>query len=144
MIWPTDSGTRDPFLKGPFWKIALPLANKFYDTKLGRLSGQVTSNMSSDFNASFCQPLQGAKIDRIWISETAVYSFDALTYLYFVLAFLLFPYAVYRVVACKFNWEVNTKTLARHWSDVMLGLSYGCIVFVFGNYAKAFRFVSVM
>lgn len=99
------------------------------------------TTMSSEFNVSLCQPLQGPKIEADWISETAVYSFDALTYLYFLLAFLLFPYPVYRIVAAKLKWEVNTKTLARHWSDVMLGLSYGCIVFVFGNYSKAFRFV---
>ncbi|KAJ2963506.1 hypothetical protein NQZ79_g1499 [Umbelopsis isabellina] len=94
--------------------------------------------MDSDFNATACQALQGPKIQPIWISETAVYSFDALTYLYFILAFLLVPYPVYRIVANAFKWEVNQKTLARHWSDLMLGLSYGCIVFVFGNYSKAF------
>lgn len=97
--------------------------------------------MDSNFNATACQALQGPKLQPVWISETAVYSFDGLTYLYFILAFLLVPYPVYRIVANKFKWEVNQKTLARHWSDLMLGLSYGCIVFVFGNYSKAFRFV---
>ncbi|KAH8556142.1 hypothetical protein BGW37DRAFT_1921 [Umbelopsis sp. PMI_123] len=100
--------------------------------------------MSNEVNATYCEALQGPRIYADWISETAVYSFDALTYLYFILAFLLFPYPAYRVIAHKFNWEVNTKTLARHWSDIMLGLSYGCIVFVFGNYAKAFSWITVV
>lgn len=96
--------------------------------------------MSNEVNATYCEALQGPRIYPGWISETAVYSFDALTYLYFILAFLLFPYPVYRVIAHRFKWEVNTKTLARHWSDITLGLTYGCIVFVFGNYTKAFRY----
>ncbi|CAO3678399.1 unnamed protein product [Umbelopsis ramanniana] len=100
--------------------------------------------MSNEVNATYCEALQGPRIYPDWISETAVYSFDALTYLYFILAFLLFPYPVYRVIAHKFNWEVNTKTLARHWSDITLGLTYGCIVFVFGNYTKAFSWITVV
>lgn len=100
--------------------------------------------MDSNFNATACQALQGPKLQPVWISETAVYSFDGLTYLYFILAFLLVPYPVYRIVANKFKWEVNQKTLARHWSDLMLGLSYGCIVFVFGNYSKAFSWITVV
>jgi hypothetical protein len=75
------------------------------------------------------------------VPETALFSFHPLVYLYFILAFYLVPYPIYRLIAKKLNWETNQKSIARHWSDTMLGLSYGLILFIFGNYTRAFRYV---
>lgn len=77
------------------------------------------------------------------VPETALFSFHPLVYLYFTLAFYLVPYPIYRLIAKKLNWETNQKSIARHWSDTMLGLSYGLILFIFGNYTRAFRYVSI-
>jgi hypothetical protein len=74
------------------------------------------------------------------VSESALYSFNPLVFLYFILAFYLVPYPIYRYVAKRYNWEVNNKTIARHWSDTMLGFSYGVILFIFGNYTHSMRY----
>lgn len=78
------------------------------------------------------------------VPETALFSFHPLVFLYFILSFYIVPYPIYRFVAKKYNWEVNQKTIARHWSDTMLGFSYGLIVFIFGNYSKAFGWITVV
>ncbi|KAI7871644.1 hypothetical protein BDF14DRAFT_1084148 [Spinellus fusiger] len=77
-------------------------------------------------------------------SETALFSFNPLVYLYFMLSFLLVPYPLYRWVAARYKWETNTKSSARHWSDLMLGISYGTLLFVFGNYSKAYSWITVV
>ncbi|KAK4511259.1 uncharacterized protein ATC70_012474 [Mucor velutinosus] len=82
--------------------------------------------------------------DPSLVPETALFSFHPLMYLYFTLSFYIVPYPVYRYVAKKYKWEVNQKTIARHWSDTMLGFSYGLIVFIFGNYSKAFSWITVV
>ncbi|CAO3593914.1 unnamed protein product [Absidia cylindrospora] len=78
------------------------------------------------------------------VSETALFSFNPLVYLYFMLAFFFVPYPLYRYVAHHYNWELNTKTAARHWSDVFCGCSYGVILFVFGNYSHCFSWITVV
>ncbi|KAI8645281.1 hypothetical protein BD408DRAFT_429814 [Parasitella parasitica] len=78
------------------------------------------------------------------VPETALFSFHPLVFLYFMLSFFIVPYPIYRFVAKKYSWEVNQKTVARHWSDAMLGFSYGLIVFVFGNYSKAYGWITVV
>ncbi|KAI8148911.1 hypothetical protein BJV82DRAFT_590044 [Fennellomyces sp. T-0311] len=78
------------------------------------------------------------------VRETALFSFNPLVWLYFMLSFLIVPYPIYQIVAKRYNWETNNKTLARHWSDVMLGLSYGTILFVFGNYTRAYSWITVV
>ncbi|CAO3652122.1 unnamed protein product [Cunninghamella blakesleeana] len=78
------------------------------------------------------------------VPETALFSFNPLVYLYFMLSFFFVPYVLYRYIAQKYNWEINTKTMARHWSDTMLGCSYGVILFVFGNYSRCFSWITVI
>ncbi|ORX55212.1 hypothetical protein DM01DRAFT_1335506 [Hesseltinella vesiculosa] len=78
------------------------------------------------------------------IPETALFSFNPLVFLYFMLAFYFVPYPLYRYVAHKLDWELNTKTPARHWSDTMFGCSYGVILFVFGNYSHCFSWITVV
>ncbi|KAI9275611.1 hypothetical protein BDA99DRAFT_555392 [Phascolomyces articulosus] len=78
------------------------------------------------------------------VRETALFSFNPLVYLYFMLSFLLVPYPIYQIVAKRYNWETNNKTMARHYSDLLLGLSYGTILFVFGNYTRAFSWITVV
>ncbi|KAI8075035.1 hypothetical protein BC940DRAFT_3298 [Gongronella butleri] len=78
------------------------------------------------------------------VPETALFSFNPLVYLYFMLAFFFVPYPLYRYVAHRLNWELNTKTPARHWSDTMYGCSYGVILFVFGNYSHCFSWITVV
>lgn len=77
--------------------------------------------------------------DPAQVPETALFSFNPLVWLYFMLSFLIVPYPIYQIVAKRYNWETNEKSLARHWSDAMLGFSYGTILFVFGNYTHAYR-----
>lgn len=77
--------------------------------------------------------------DPAAVRETALFSFNPLVYLYFMLSFLIVPYPIYQWIARKYNWETNEKSLARHWSDIMLGFSYGTILFIFGNYTRAYR-----
>ncbi|KAG0166878.1 hypothetical protein DFQ28_006815 [Apophysomyces sp. BC1034] len=77
-------------------------------------------------------------------NETGLFSFNPLVYLYFMLSFLIVPYPIYWHVAHRFNWETNHKTFARHWSDLMLGLAYGTILFVFGNYSKSYSWITVI
>ena len=73
------------------------------------------------------------------VPETALFSFNPLIHLYFTLPFLLVPYQIYRWIAGRFKQETNDKSFARRWSDVMLGLSYETILFVFGKYWPAYR-----
>ncbi|KAI8344313.1 hypothetical protein BC941DRAFT_464541 [Chlamydoabsidia padenii] len=78
------------------------------------------------------------------VPETALFSFNPLVYLYFMLSFFFVPYPLYRFIAHRNNWELNTKTWARHWSDTMFGCSYGVILFVFGNYSHCFSWITVV
>ena len=78
--------------------------------------------------------------DPSLVPETALCSFHPLVFLYFILSFYIVPYPLYRFVAKKYNWERHPKSIARHWSDTMLGFGYGVILFVFGNYTKTFRY----
>ncbi|CAO3651413.1 unnamed protein product [Cunninghamella echinulata] len=78
------------------------------------------------------------------VSETALFSYNPLVYLYFMLSFFFVPYPLYRYIAFKYNWEINPKTMARHWSDTMLGCSYGVILFIFGNYSRSFSWITVI
>ncbi|KAI9018053.1 hypothetical protein CLU79DRAFT_761475 [Phycomyces nitens] len=78
------------------------------------------------------------------VSETSLFSFNPLVYLYFMLSFLLVPYPIYRLIAAHYKWETNYKSTARHWSDLINGLSYGTLLFVFGNYSKAYSWVTVV
>ncbi|OAD71238.1 hypothetical protein PHYBLDRAFT_170616 [Phycomyces blakesleeanus NRRL 1555(-)] len=82
--------------------------------------------------------------DPVTASETSLFSFNPLVYLYFMLSFLLVPYPIYRLIAARYRWETNYKSMARHWSDLINGLSYGTLLFVFGNYSKAFSWVTVV
>ncbi|KAI8077282.1 uncharacterized protein B0P05DRAFT_544373 [Gilbertella persicaria] len=77
-------------------------------------------------------------------SDTALASFHPLVFLYFMLSFYLVPYPIYRLIAKKYDWEVNKKSIARHWSDTMLAFSYGVILFIFGNYTKVFSWITVI
>lgn len=72
------------------------------------------------------------------VPETALFSFNPLVWLYFMLSFLIVPYPVYWFVAKRYGWETNEKSLARHWSDILNGFSYGTLLFVFGNYTHAY------
>ncbi|CAO3595281.1 unnamed protein product [Absidia cylindrospora] len=79
------------------------------------------------------------------VAETALFSFNPLVYLYFLLSFFIVPYPLYRFVASRLHWELNTKTVARHWNDCMLGCCcYGLNLFVFGNYSHAFSWITVL
>ncbi|CEP19185.1 hypothetical protein [Parasitella parasitica] len=78
------------------------------------------------------------------VPETALFSFHPIVFVYFMLSFFIVPYPIYRYIASKYNWEVNQKTIARHWSDTMLGFSYGLIVFIFGNYSIAYGWITVV
>lgn len=77
--------------------------------------------------------------DPASVPESALASFHPLVFLYFMLSFFIVPYPLYQFVAKKYNWETNPRTVARHWSDTMHGFSYGVILFIFGNYTRAFR-----
>lgn len=78
------------------------------------------------------------------VRETALFSFNPLVYLYFMLSFLIVPYPLYWCIAKRLNWETNEKSMARHWSDMFHGFSYGTLLFVFGNYTHAYRYVVVV
>ncbi|CAO3671294.1 unnamed protein product [Rhizopus stolonifer] len=78
------------------------------------------------------------------VPESALFSFHPLFYLYFILSFLLVPYPLYRWIASKYKWELNSKSIARHCSDLLLGMSYGLILFTFGNYTHAFSWITVV
>lgn len=75
------------------------------------------------------------------VAETSLFSFHPLFYLYFMLSFFFVPYPLYRWIATRYKWELNTKSVARHCSDIMLGMNYGLILFTFGNYTHTFRLV---
>lgn len=68
-------------------------------------------------------------------------SFDPLYYLYFMLATMIIPYPLYWNIAQSLKWETNPKTPARHWNDMIGALSYGCLVFTFGDYTRTLRYV---
>lgn len=70
---------------------------------------------------------------------TALYSFDPYKFGLFLLAFYIVPYPVYRSIAHRLKWETNPKTMSRHWSDLFDGISYGLILFIFGNYSNTLR-----
>lgn len=78
--------------------------------------------------------------DPASVSESALASFHPLVFLYFMLSFFIVPYPLYQFIAKKYNWETNPRTMARHWTDSMHAFSYGVILFIFGNYTKAFRY----
>ncbi|OBZ89038.1 hypothetical protein A0J61_02903 [Choanephora cucurbitarum] len=77
-------------------------------------------------------------------SEAALFSFHPLVFLYFMLTFFLVPYPIYRLIAKRWNWEVNQKSVARHWRDTMLAFSYGLILFIFGNYSRTYTWITVL
>ncbi|GAA5816094.1 hypothetical protein MFLAVUS_009616 [Mucor flavus] len=82
--------------------------------------------------------------DPASVSESALASFHPLVFLYFMLSFFIVPYPLYQFIAKKYNWETNPRTMARHWTDSMHAFSYGVILFIFGNYTKAFSWVTVV
>ncbi|RIA99692.1 hypothetical protein C1645_869751 [Glomus cerebriforme] len=71
-------------------------------------------------------------------------SFETLTYIYFNIAFVIIAYPLYRIVAGYFHWELNDKTPAKHFSDVMALVRYDFIVFVLGDYATTFNWVMIL
>lgn len=91
------------------------------------------------FSMADANPLQFS--DPKSVPETALFSFHPLFYLYFILSFLLVPYLLYRWIASKYKWELNSKSVGRHCSDLLLGMSYGLILFTFGNYTHTYRFI---
>ncbi|KAK4520522.1 Casein kinase II subunit alpha [Mucor velutinosus] len=74
---------------------------------------------------------------------TALYSFDPFKFGLFLLAFYIIPYPVYRFIAHRLKWETNQKTMSRHWSDLFDGISYGLILFIFGNYSNTLSWITV-
>ncbi|ORE07714.1 hypothetical protein BCV72DRAFT_304344 [Rhizopus microsporus var. microsporus] len=78
------------------------------------------------------------------VVETSLFSFHPLFYLYFMLSFFFVPYPFYRWIATRYKWELNTKSIARHCSDIMLGMNYGLILFTFGNYTHTFSWITVV
>lgn len=76
-------------------------------------------------------------------ANTLLYSFDLYYFAFFMLAFYIIPYPIYRWIAHYYSWETNAKTMSRHWSDLVNGVSYGLILFIFGNYANTLCWVTV-
>lgn len=76
-------------------------------------------------------------------ANTLLYSFDLYYFALFMLAFYIIPYPIYRWIAHYYSWETNAKTMSRHWSDLVNGVSYGLILFIFGNYANTLCWVTV-
>ncbi|KAL9553402.1 hypothetical protein MBANPS3_003315 [Mucor bainieri] len=74
---------------------------------------------------------------------TALYSFDLYTFGLFLLAFYIIPYPIYRLIAHRLKWETNPKTMSRHWSDLFDGISYGLILFIFGNYSNTLSWITM-
>lgn len=74
------------------------------------------------------------------MNETLLYSFDLEKFGLFILLFYVIPYPIYRLIARRFKWETNEKTVSRHWSDLFDGISYGLILFIFGNYSYTLRY----
>ncbi|KAI8641079.1 hypothetical protein BD408DRAFT_403691 [Parasitella parasitica] len=74
---------------------------------------------------------------------TALYSFDPYLFGLFLLAFYIIPYPIYRFIAHRFKWETNPKTMSRHWSDLFDGISYGLLLFIFGNYSNTLSWTTV-
>ncbi|KAI8091438.1 uncharacterized protein B0P05DRAFT_527532 [Gilbertella persicaria] len=72
-----------------------------------------------------------------------LYAFDIKTFCLFFLLFYLIPYPIYRLIAHRFQWETNPKSASRHWSDLLDGLSYGLLLFTFGNYANTLSWITV-
>lgn len=98
----------------------------------------------SSYTASVDEPNVLDLSNPSTVSEAALFSFHPLVYLYFMLSFYIVPYPLYRFIAKKYNWETNPKTIARHWSDTMLAFSYGVILFIFGNYTRAYSWITVV
>lgn len=82
--------------------------------------------------------------DETLDQKTALYSFDPYLFSVFILVTYIIPYPIYRYIAHKFSWETNPKTMLRHWSDLLNGLSYGLILFVFGNYANTLNWITIV
>ncbi|KAI8335643.1 hypothetical protein EDC96DRAFT_524633 [Choanephora cucurbitarum] len=72
------------------------------------------------------------------------YAFDIKAFCLFFSVFYLIPYPIYRYLAHYFGWETNPKSVARHWSDLLDGFSYGLIVFTFGNYANTLNWITIL
>jgi hypothetical protein len=68
-------------------------------------------------------------------------SFEPLVYIYFNILFVMIAYPLYRIVAGFFNWELNDKTPAKHFSDILALVRYDFIVFVLGGYTATFKYV---
>ncbi|GAA5802908.1 hypothetical protein HPULCUR_008383 [Helicostylum pulchrum] len=75
--------------------------------------------------------------------RAVLYSFDVCYFLLFMLVFYIIPYPIYRTIAHRYGWETNAKTMTRHWSDFFNGLSYGLILFIFGNYTNTLNWVTL-
>ncbi|CAG8584510.1 12134_t:CDS:2 [Ambispora leptoticha] len=77
-------------------------------------------------------------------SPRIVSSIDLLIFIYFSIAFIIIAYPLYRIVAGAFNWELTTKTPAKHYGDLMALFRYGLIVFVLGGYSGTFNWISIL
>ncbi|CAG8490488.1 6381_t:CDS:2 [Funneliformis caledonium] len=72
------------------------------------------------------------------------FSFELLPYIYFNVAFVIIAYPLYRIVGGIFNWELDKKTPANLFSDMMALVRYGFIVFVIGGYARTFNWIMIL
>ncbi|CAB4388862.1 unnamed protein product [Rhizophagus irregularis] len=71
-------------------------------------------------------------------------SFEPLIYIYFNILFVIIAYPLYRIIAGFFNWELNDKTPAKHFSDMLALVRYDFIVFVLGGYAATFNWIMIL
>ncbi|KAI8968228.1 hypothetical protein BDF20DRAFT_839351 [Mycotypha africana] len=77
------------------------------------------------------------------VAATSLYSFDLKLFGLFFLVFYIIPYPMYRCVAHYLKWELNVKSLARHWQDLFDGLNYDLILFIFGNYTFTMHWITI-
>ncbi|CAI2165151.1 6559_t:CDS:2 [Funneliformis geosporum] len=73
-----------------------------------------------------------------------IFSFELLPYIYFNVAFVIIAYPLYRIIGGIFNWELDIKTPANLFSDMMALVRYGFIVFVIGGYARTFNWIMIL
>ncbi|KAG0241630.1 hypothetical protein BGW41_005646 [Actinomortierella wolfii] len=71
-------------------------------------------------------------------------SFDPVKFIYFILATVLLPYPCYVILATVFNWEHDRKRPSEYYQDVLNAISYGLILFIFGNYTQTFNWITIL
>jgi len=82
----------------------------------------------------------GPILDNLRVIATC--EFDLLIYLEFMALLLFFGPLIYRPMGGFLGWELGTKGFPDHYEDYTHQLVFGTVLFIAGNYANTFNYIT--